>query len=167
MSQYCSDCGSSYTDCSCDCDYSGSNFLTATSCDSGDDKKICCTKFTAMVLPVNNLVSSKAGVVTFFIRKKAGVITLSWETFSGQISGNGVDRIVVNQTIPYMPIFAQEFPIRIQYSGTWKTSYVLVQRDNDNSTKGQIYFYLDISGNGISENNDTFIISGNTIQWIA
>lgn len=159
-SSYCYTCES--TTCSCSC-------LTS-SCDSGwttvslpkSNNTICCNTFKAMVTPVMNLVSSQTGVVMFFMRRKCGVMTLSWEPFSGQIAGNGVDKISVNQTIPYPPMFAQDYPIRMMFKGTWKVSFLRIDKNSNEN----MAFYLDISGNGTSVTGDSFNIPAGTVSWI-
>lgn len=172
----CNDCNNVYEYCSCD---SGSNSSWTTvdgsssycsgsssySCGGSSKGKKCapvCTTFLATVSPVSSLATTKPGYLRLFMRKKGGVVSISWEPFSGVITNNGVANIFINQTIPNLPPFAQDFPIRLQLRGVWQVGYVHIDPSNDVNMS----FYLDISGNAVANNSDTFNIPASTINWV-
>jgi len=173
MNGCCPSCRQSSECCTCDSasNCSESSWTTAEiSCPQYSKPRngcpqntMCMNTFVAMVSPVTNLVSTKHGLVMFNMRKKAGVVSLSWEPFSGVISANGTDSIQVQQTIPQMPQVAHDYMIRGQLKGNWTNFFVRV----DPSASANLAFYLGLAGTGgLASTGDTFNIPATTINWI-
>ncbi len=168
---YCRGCNSSANQCSCDDFSDGSSWTEVTIPNSparrstrGCPDIIPTLTFRVMVSPVTNLVSSSPGQVQFSMRRKAGVVFLSWEPFSGVISANGVDRISVAQSIPQLPQYPQDWSHRGALRGTYQPMFVRV--DPNPSDGINISFYLSTPGTPVANAGDAFAIPGGSMHWI-
>lgn len=121
--------------------------------------------FRAIVTPLTNLATVYGGhknLIEFRMRRVNRVVSLQWEPFVGALSRNGASYLIVEQSISNLPPYPIEKPITIVYKGTRKSTYVLV----DPFKGSNLFIYLDISGDEISEAGDQVEVSGGCIDWI-
>lgn len=93
-------------------------------------------------------------------------VVLQWEPFSARIGANGVSYLVVRQSICSLPPYPVQCPIRIEYGGVGKITYIEI----DPSSSEQIKIYLDVSGTATSSTvkvDDQIKVFGGIATWIA
>jgi len=119
-----------------------------------------------MIVPTSNVTlpySPDKNMPQFQLRRKNRVMTLQWEPFSCQIAATGVAYINANQCISGLPPYPIQKTLRIAYNGVSKVSFIEI---NPHTSTDSIRFYFDISAAALSAINDTFVVSGGTVEWI-
>ena len=125
-----------------------------------------CTTMNVILSPVVDLspvTTDTRSMVELRMSRKNKIVSIQWEPFMGAVSINGVAFLSVHQTIPCLPPHPVSIPVVLEYKGVSKMGYVKI----DPTTKHQMMFYLDITGNGSCVcSSDHFMFHGGCISWI-
>lgn len=108
---------------------------------------------------------SRPGLIQVILRRKYGMVTLQWETFTGTIGANGRGYLTLNQDIANPPVFRFTTLIYVIYNNIGQLG--LFEFNPFTSESLKIHFSIDMNfaSNGVRI-GDTVEIPGNAVTWI-
>lgn len=96
------------------------------------------------------------------MRRKNRSVTLQWEGFSGLLGANGISFLWVNQSIPNLPPFPVDIPIRTVVCGKGRVGFFRL----DPFSPSPLKMYLDVNDCRLFKCDSAIYIPGGSITWI-
>ena len=122
---------------------------------------------TVYLSNVENVVGQTSGLdngqIMIKLRRRNQTVVFGWESFTCQLSANGIRAIPINAQFGNLPFSEIRIPIQVEVNGNLHTGFFSI----DPTKKVEVFkFHLDIKNEISTKKHDSIKIFGSSATWI-